>query len=389
MTGQRSGLLLWEGRLLGITAATLVVFGVAAVYGASSIWALQNGEAGTAFALRQLTGAVLGFALLLLAARMEYHVWQRLAWPLLGAALLALVIPLLPFTTAIAPEINGARRWIHLGPIRFQPSEPAKFALVAWVAMLAAKKGDAIRSFRRGVLPVCVIVVPLAGLTALEPNLSTAVLLALVAGTVLFVAGAKIGHFLVLGLVAIPVVWHEIVSVQYRLARMVSFLAAGGDGGEASWQIRQSLIGIGSGGAFGVGFGEGLQKLGYLPYAYSDFIFSTIGEEWGFVGITLIVALFVLYVGLGFRLARAAPDAFGTLLGVGLVSVVGIAAILHMAVTLALVPTTGVSLPFVSYGRSGLIMALFGTGVLISLGNGRGSPPGRGRGGGRGGRVET
>jgi cell division protein FtsW len=255
-----------------------------------------------------------------------------------------------------------------------QPSEFARFTLVAWTAMLAAKKGVGIREFKSGLLPFLVIVIPVVGLVILEPDLSSGIVLLLLVGTVLFTAGAKIGHFLLLGLVALPFLWHSVVSVQYRLTRMLSFLGSPSDVEEASWQIQQSLIGIGSGRWFGVGFGEGLQKLGYLPYAYSDFIFSTIGEEWGFVGVLVIVGLFAGYMALGFRIARAAPDLFGSLLATGLTTAIGLAATLHVAVTLNLTPTTGISLPFVSYGRSSLLVSLIATGVLINISSSRAGP---------------
>jgi cell division protein FtsW len=153
------------------------------------------------------------------------------------------------------------------------------------------------------------------------------------------------------------------------LQRMMSFLSPGEDLAEASWQINQSLIGFGSGRLFGLGFGQGLQKLGYLPYAYSDFIFSTIGEEWGFVGVTLIVLLYAVFIIVGLRIARAARDSFGMLLATGLTALIGLTALLHMAVTISLVPATGLSLPFVSYGRSNLLVSLFAVGVLINIGS--------------------
>jgi cell division protein FtsW len=196
----------------------------------------------------------------------------------------------------------------------------------------------------------------------------------ILAGTVLFAAGARVGHFLILAVVALPIVWHEIVSVQYRLARMVSFLSSGTDVAESSWQINQSLIGMGAGRLVGVGFGEGLQKLGYLQYAYSDFIFSTIGEEWGFIGVVLVVALFGLYLVLGFRIAQKASDTFGLLVATGLTTLIGLAAFLHIGVTLAVVPTTGVSLPFVSFGRSNLLVSFLATGVIMNVARNRAAP---------------
>lgn len=358
----------WEGRLLAAVTAALAVFGVAAVYGASSILAVQQGHAGSYYALRQLLGAVAGGMLLVVAARVDYHLWQRLAWPMILAALVVLMIPYVPGLRAIAPELNGARRWIRAGPVQLQPSEFAKFAIVAWAAALAAKKGDLVREFKRGVLPFLVVVGPVCGLILFQPNLSTATLGAILLGVVLFTAGAKIGHFLLLLLAAIPIAWHELTQVQYRLARVLTFLSTGTDASETSWQIKQSLIGMGAGRAFGVGFGQGLQKLGYLPLAFSDFIFSTIGEEWGFVGVTVIVVLFALYVWMGLRIARRAPDRFGMLLASGVTAMIGVTAFLHMAVTVALVPTTGLPLPFVSYGRSALLVSLFATGVVVNVG---------------------
>ena len=362
----------WETRLLAVVVATLVVFGIAAVYGASSIVAVEQSEPGWAFAGRQLVGAFVGGVLCVIVARLDYHVWQRFAWPLLGASALLLLIPVLPWTHAIAPEINGARRWIYLPVESFQPSELASLAVVAWTAMLAAKKDDLVREFKRGLLPFMVIVGPLSALVLVEPDLSGAVFLALLAGVVLFTAGARIGHFLLLGLAAVPIAWHEIASVQYRLARVLTFLSPGADAQESSWQITQSVIGVGSGRVFGVGFGQGQQKLGYLPYAYSDFIFSTIGEEWGFMGVCVIVLFYAVLIGLGFRIARTASDRFGMLLATGLTAAIGISAVVHMAVSLALVPTTGLPLPLISYGRTSLLITLVSAGVLISIGRQRG-----------------
>ena len=304
--------------------------------------------------------------MLLVASRLDYHYWRRFAWPLLIATALVLLVLILPFTHAIAPVRNGARRWLQVG-FRIQPSELAKFVIVAWTAMLAARKGEQIREFKKGLLPFLVVLVPLVGMVVLEPDLSTGVTLLAIAGTIMFVAGAKIGHFLLLGLVALPVLWQQIVSVQYRVARLAGFLGPGGDLEQASWQIRQSMIGIGAGRLFGVGFGEGMQKLGYLPYAYSDFIFSTIGEEWGFVGVTLLLLLFAAFLVLGFRIARQAPDSFGMYIATGLTVMLGLAVVLHVGVNMHLVPATGISLPFISFGRSGLLVAFLATGVLLNI----------------------
>ena len=351
----------WEARLLVLLAATLVVFGLVAVYGASSLVRTPGGEVGAGFALRQLVGALVGGVVAVVLARSDYHMWQRAAWPLLGVTAFLLLIPLLPFTHSIAPSINGARRWVNLFAVTIQPSELAKFTVVLWTAMLAAKKGDQIRTFQKGLLPFLTVLAPLVALIFLEPNLSMALLVGILAGVVLFAAGARIGHFLAVAVAGAPLLFGAVASAQYRLARVVTFLNPGSAPAEATWQVHQSLVGI----------GQGEQKLGYLPYAYSDFIFSTIGEEWGFIGISVVLLLFATFVWLGFRIARSASDRFGQLLAVGLTGLIGISALLHVGVTLALLPATGVTLPFISFGRSSLFISLVVTGVLVSIARGR------------------
>jgi cell division protein FtsW len=351
--------------------AVLVVFGLAAVYGASSLVTTRGGQVGAGFALRQAVGAVVGGLLAVVFARIDYHRWREWAWPLLGLTALLLLIPLIPFTHAISPSINGARRWVNLGILTLQPSELAKFAVVVWCAMLAAKKGEQLRDFQKGLLPFVVILVPLVALIFLEPHLSMALLVTILAGTVLFTAGARIGHFLALGVAATPVLFGAVATAQYRLARILTFLNPGAAPSEASWQVQQSLTGIGAGQLLGAGFGQGQQKLGYLPYAYSDFIFSTIGEEWGFLGVLVIALLFGTFVWLGFRIARNAPDLFGQLLATGISVMIALSVVLHIGVSLAVIPATGVTLPFMSYGRSSLIVALAATGILASVGRAR------------------
>jgi len=362
---------LWETRLLTLVVAGLVVVGLAAVYGASSLVATPSGPVGASYALRQATGAVAGGLLATILARVDYQLWRRWAWPLLGVSAVLLLVPLLPFTHRIAPTINGARRWIDIGPVQFQPSELAKLAVVVWAAMLCARKADRIRTFRRGVAPVLVILVPVVVLIFFEPNLSMALLVALLGGVVLFTAGARIGHFLLLAALSAPVLYRSVADAQYRLARVLTFLNPGSAPAEANWQVHQSLVGIGAGQLLGVGYGEGQQKLGYLPYAYSDFVFSSIGEEWGFVGVAGVTVAFVVTLWLGFRIARLAPDLFGRLLATGLTTMIGLGAVLHIGVSLAVIPATGIPLPFISYGRSSLLVALAAIGILISVGHAR------------------
>ncbi len=360
----------WETRLLVLVAGVLTVFGTASLYAAAT---LERDAFG--FFTKQLLGAVLGIGLLVAVARIDYHKWRTLAWPLLLGTMVLLIVPLLPFTHFISPVRNGARRWIQLPGLTLQPSEVARFTVPIWIAMLAAKKGGMIRDFKKGLLPFLLILGLVSLLILLEPNLSTAVLMAAIGFTILFTAGARIGHFLLLIPVALAGVAGLIIVEPYRLARVKCFFESCGQG---NFQLDQALLGFGSGGAFGVGFGHGQLKLHYLPYGYSDFLFSTIGEEWGFLGVVVIALLFAVFGWFGFRIAKTAPDPFGQFLAVGLAAAISLGALLHMAVTVGLMPTTGLAFPFMSYGRSGLIMALVSVGVLVNIGRARGAGGARG-----------
>lgn len=364
------GELRWETRLLAVVAATLTVFGIASVYSAASFQDHALREV-----LKQLSAAAVGVVLLTVVSRIDYHVWERWAWPLLLATMALLVVLIAPGTESIAPRINGSRRWVRFPFGTVQPSEIARFTVVAWVAMLAAKKGETVRQFKRGIAPVLVVTGLVALLVLLEPNLSMATVIALLGGVVLFSAGAKIGHFLLLFVAAVFAGVAAILAAPYRGTRIKCFFELIPDCPEgAGWQVEQATIGLGSGGLTGVGFGEGQLKLNYLPYAPSDFLFSTVGEEWGFLGVSLVVLLFGLLCWLGFRIARTAPDPFGQYLATGLTASIGLTALMHMAVNLNLMPTTGLALPFMSAGRANLVVTLLGVGTLIAVGRMRGRP---------------
>lgn len=363
---RQPGELRWETRLLVVVTAVLTVFGIASLYAAATMQVRPLD-----FFVQQLTGAVAGAIAMMIVSRVDYHRWRTLAWPLLLLSLVTLVIVVLPFTHSISAPVNGARRWIRIGPANFQPSELARFAIVVWTAMLAAKKGIAVRGFKKGVTPFLVIIGLVSVLILLQPNLSMATLVALLGGIVLFTAGAKIGHFMLLGVAAlfggVSMIWAE----GYRLQRLKCFLEPCGG---ADFQLKQALIGFGSGGPFGVGYGHGQLKMHYVPYGYSDFLAATIGEEWGFVGVVVVAMLFFIFCWLGFRIAKTAPDPFGQYLATGLTASVALAALLHGAVNLGLMPTTGLAFPFMSFGRSALVIALLSVGVLVNIGRARGRP---------------
>lgn len=356
----------WEAAaVMGLTLL-LLSFGLAFLYSASSVLALREDLPDTYFVLRQAATAGVGLGLLAACALLPYRIWEYCAWPMLVLSVAGLIAVLLPSTVHVAPEINGARRWLRIGPLNYQPSEVAKLAVIVWTAAVAVKKAGHFRSLRRGLGPFLAVWALVVVLVALEPDLSTALVIAMLGGLIVFVAGARISHFLFLAALSVPLVWQQ-VSAGFRAERIATFLNPAADPTGAGFQVHQSLIALGSGGLSGVGIGEGRQKFGFLPEAHNDFIFAMIGEEWGFLGVLLLVSLYVSLVLVGFRIAGRAPDRFGELLAVGCASLMGVQALLHMAVALALAPPTGLTLPLVSYGRSNLIVMLTSLGMLISV----------------------
>jgi cell division protein FtsW len=357
----------WEVPTLLVLTLVLLGFGLVSVYSASAVMAQSNGLPDYYYVERQALGGAAGLVLMVVAAQIDYRHWRRLAWPMLFTTLLLLLIVVAPGTRAIAPRINGARRWLALGPVAIQPSELAKPALLAWTAALAVKKQDRLHSLSKGLLPFLCVWMLVDLLIFLEPNLSAALLVLLLAALVIYAGGARIGHFIVLGLVGVPVLWGHVEGVAYRMRRVVAFLDPTRDAAGVSYQINQALIAVGSGGLLGRGFGAGQQKFGFLPEPHNDFIFAMIAEEWGFLGTAALVLLYTAFALVGYRIARQAPDTFGFLMAVGMTSLVVVQAFLHMAVNMALVPTTGVTLPFISYGRSSLLVCLAGVGVLMNI----------------------
>lgn len=356
----------WVRRvLLGVTLA-LVFVGLLSVYSASSFLAQSEGLPDSHYVLQQAARAGVGLLALGVAAAVDYRVYRWLAWPLVGVTAALLVLLILPWTTSIAPEINGARRWLDVG-VTFQPSELAKFAVVVWTAALAVKKQDRLHSLRHGLLPFLLVDGLLCLLVLAQPHFSAALITAALAFLVLFVAGGRPAHFLFLGVLSLPFLWDQVVNTGYRMNRILAFLNPGMGADDIGYQLRQSLVAVGSGGVLGRGFGESTQKLYYLPEPQNDFIYPIIAEEWGLVGAGLLLLLFLAWTWLGLRIAGAAPDLFGRLLAVGLTGIVAIGAFGHIGVTIGLLPTTGVNLPFISAGGTGLVLALGATGILCNI----------------------
>lgn len=343
---------------------TLALVGLVMVFSASAIVAGNRFQDPEFFLKRQI--AWLGFGLLLmhLTSRIDYQLWKKLSIPILIGMALLLVMVLVP---SLGVAAKGARRWLRWGPISIQPAEMVKLVTVIYLAGYLAKKSDKLLSFRGGLLPVLIVVGTLSGLVLLEPDLGTVVVMGLVTVCLLFLGGARLAHLAALGLCAIPVVLVLVLGSSYRRQRLMTFLAPWKDASDAGFQITQSFLAFGSGGPFGVGLGEGKQKLFFLPEAHTDFVLALVGEELGLAGTASVVVLFALFVWRGFHIASRARMPFGKYLALGITLLIGIQALVNAAVVTGLLPTKGLTLPFVSYGGSSLVVSFVGVGMLLSI----------------------
>lgn len=357
----------WEGGIILSAVLILLSIGLSTLYSASNYMALHEGVEGYSYLIRQAQGVVMGGFLALLFSQIHYARWEKAANLLLALAAISLVIVLIPGLEAIAPKINGARRWLRIGPITIQPSEFAKLAIIIWTARTLIKRQDRLNSFRRGLMPFLGVWGILVGLIAIEPSVSAALLCALLAGIVAFVGRARTGHFVALGIVATPAVWSFIMGAEYRVARLAAFIDPASDMKGIGYQVHQALTAIGSGGIFGKGFGQSVMKTGFLPEPHNDFAAAILGEEWGFVGIVTLTLLYTTIGIAGYRIARDAPDRFGSILATGLTALIVVPALIHLGINLSLLPPTGVALPFVSYGRSNLLVSFSALGILLNI----------------------
>ncbi|HWZ59650.1 MAG TPA: FtsW/RodA/SpoVE family cell cycle protein [Gemmatimonadaceae bacterium] len=356
-----------EARALVLVTGVLLAFGLVVVYSASFVLAAEHHLGSSYYFTRQLEGVLLGIIVFAVAAKTDTERWTKWAWPLMLVTLALMVVTILPFTVSLAPRIHGARRFLFGASI--QPSEIAKLAVVMWTAALIVKKGDQLRHLTTGFFPFLVVVGALDVLAAVEPDLSVAMIYTFVMAVVLFAGGVRIGHFIVLGVLSVPVLWHEGGRLRYVAERVAAFRHLTSAARTINYQLLQSLIAVGSGGLVGVGLGNGRQQYGFVPFPYDDFVGSVIGEEWGFLGLLLIVVAFAAYGWLGFRIARVARTPFQQLVAVGLTITTLITAYLHIGVVIGLLPTTGLTLPFISYGRSNLVLSLLMTGILVNIGS--------------------
>ena len=349
--------------LLGAVLA-LLSLGLVMVYSASAVTALQKTGNGFYFLQRQLVAAALGLLAMATALKLGYRRLARLAYPLLVVTVLLLVLVQVP---GVGTLVGGARRWIRFPGVSIQPAEIAKFTWVVYLAYSLAKKREKVASFSIGFLPHLLMGGLLVGLCMAEPDFGSAVELLVLLFVLLFAAGTKLSYLVGSVLLALPLAYHAVAHSPYRLARIRAFLDPWAHRHDVGYQVAQSLISVGSGGFFGLGLGESRQKLFFLPEAHTDFIFSIVGEELGLFGAAAMVLLYGVIVWRGTRAALRASETFGTYLGLGLTALLGAQAVVNMSVAMGMLPTKGLTLPFVSYGGCSLVVSMTAAGALLSL----------------------
>lgn len=346
---------------LWFAAIALTGIGLVAIYSASG-WhaylATQNQILPSFDGLlrKQAIFVALGLLGALVLAKSDYRLARRF-----GGWFLFFTLAALLYTAFFGPQINGARRWVKIAGMSLQPSEFAKVALVACLARMLARKGELVQSFTRGYVPLLLTAGLTMGLVVLGKDLGLTVLLGLMTMAMLFVAGARWVYMVATVLAVLPVVWGLIVAQPYRLKRIADYFSDGGH------QVQQSLIAIGSGGIWGLGLGQGRQKLGPLPENHNDFILASWAEETGLFGVGVVIALYLLLIWRGYRAVSDAPDRYGAYLAAGLTAMFGGQALLNMAVVFKIVPAKGIALPFLSSGGSSMLSSMIGVGLLLSV----------------------
>jgi cell division protein FtsW len=350
--------------ILLLVTLILVTVGTAMIYSSSSIIALEKFKDGQYFLKKQILFVFMGLISMVLMTKIPYTLLKKAAYP---GIVVSLVLLALLFIPHVGIRRGGATRWLNLGFFSFQVTEMVKIAVVIFLAHLLTRKIHQLKKFSHGILIPLSITSVMILLVLLEPDFGTAVIIASIMLLMMCLAGSRIKHLLILGASFIPIgvwlIWHK----GYRLARLTAFLDPWKDAGNTGFQIIQSLLSFGSGGTFGVGIGDGMQKLFYLPEPHTDFILSIIAEESGFIGVTIVIVMFALFVFRGFMIALKAPDLFGTLLAAGLTMVIALESFINIAGVMGLIPLKGLALPFLSYGGTSFIMSMTAVGILLNI----------------------
>lgn len=350
--------------ILLIITLTLLAVGLIMVYSASAVWAEYKFQDAFFFAKRQMLFAGVGIAAMFFIMNISYWTWQTWAKTILIVCFVLLILVLIP---GVGNVRNGSRSWIGIGAFSIQPSEFMKLAMISYLAKYLSENQKLITVFRKGLVPSLALVFTAFAMIMLQPDLGTGTVMVGTCIVMIFIAGAKISHFAGLGLVGVAGFVGLIASAPYRIERITSFLDPWSDPLGSGFQIIQSLYAIGPGGLFGLGLGESRQKFFYLPEPQTDFIFAILSEELGFIGGSFILLLFALLLWRGIRIALGAPDLYGSFLAVGIIAMIAIQVMINIGVVTGLMPVTGITLPFLSYGGSSLTLMLMAIGVLLNI----------------------
>ncbi|MDD5723103.1 MAG: putative lipid II flippase FtsW [Syntrophales bacterium] len=349
---------------LFVITIILVVIGTVMIYSSSSIIAMEKYGDGYHYIKKQIVFVLLGLGVMVGASKVPYRYWGKAAYP---AVLISIVLLSLLVVPGFGTKVGGATRWFRVAGVSFQVSELAKVALVIFLAHYLAKKITHIKEFSRVFLVPLAVLLIILGLVLCQPDFGTAVIMVMVFMMMFYLAGGRITYLAGLAATAIPVGAFLIMQESYRMRRLLSFLNPWEDPSRTGFQIIQSFISFGSGGTFGVGLGNSMQKLFYLPEPHTDFILSVIAEEGGFIGVAIVVVLFSILVFRGFMISFRCADLFGMLLSSGLTAVIALEAFINMAAVMGLVPTKGLVLPFLSYGGTSLVMCMIVIGILLNI----------------------
>ncbi len=344
----------------------LVGIGIVMVYSASSALALKKFGTSYYFLKKQSIFAVLGIVVLVISCHIPYHIFRSLTYPLLILAAMLLFSILI---SGFGYSAGGAKRWFRIAGFTFQPSEFARFVLVIYLAYSMNKKMSRIKEFKVGFLPHVLVLCMFTILIMLQPDFGSVVIFGAITWIMLFVGGVRISYLLGSLVLIIPVIYYLMVSADYRIERIMSFMNPWQYSADKGYQVIHSLLAFGTGGIWGTGIGKGYQKLFYLPEPHTDFIFSVIGEELGLIGVLIILGLYTLILWRGISIARNSKDTFGSFVAVGLTTAIGLQICVNMGVALGLLPTKGLTLPFLSYGGTSLLMNMVSIGVLMNIGS--------------------
>jgi cell division protein FtsW len=343
----------------------LVGMGIVMVYSASSALALKKFGSGYFFLERQALFSLIGIVVLVAFSYIPFRLYRLLTYPALLLGILMLVAVVF---TGWGVTAGGSSRWLQIGPLRFQPSEMARMALVIYLAYSMSKKDELLRDFYVGFLPHMLVLGILLLLLMAQPDFGSMVIFATLTGIMLFVGGCRLSHLVGVVLVLAPMIWLFMTQAEYRVRRLMSFWDPWQHSADEGYQIVHSFMAFGTGGITGAGIGKGYQKLFYLPEPHTDFIFSVIGEELGLIGVMTVIVLYGIMLMRGIRIARHAQDPFGAFLAMGITVAIGLQVCVNMGVTLGLLPTKGLTLPFLSYGGTSLLINMAAMGIMMNIG---------------------